>query len=465
MKRLQAALLVCVLSSGPAAFAQPPASEVQVALEPTGRLFEVDASLAQRTGLFVNEYPGFRGARLFQTGDSTFVLEITTVREGVTSRQRVPMTPAEVDVLRRDIAQRIASASPERMLDQEGRARLVGGYTALGFGFYGWAAPVAFDLEDDAAVGLYLLVGGASFFVPYAATNRAVVTQTDTDFSLYGATRGIVHGLMLRDAFDGDHTAVSDQVAVGIAALASAVEGTTFYAWSRGAVLDDGAVSSMGMLSDFGMLSAYGLAAVIDQEEDRSARAIAGLTGAGAGLFTGKALADPEVTRGDGGIQRTAMWVGAYIGGSLGNLAVGEGGGANPTILGAIAGGAGGILAGPALVRGRDFSIFQTRLVALGTIAGGLMGFGTALFGDTYDDGTAFVTSAFGAAIGFAATYGSQRGRAIEVSGLERRERTADRLTFEVSPLAIAESAMHHENGSRAHQPWVVARWAFDPAR
>ena len=50
------------------------AAEVQVALDPTGRIKVVDALLARKLGMFVDQYPGVDSARLFQLPDSSYVL-------------------------------------------------------------------------------------------------------------------------------------------------------------------------------------------------------------------------------------------------------------------------------------------------------------------------------------------------------------------------------------------------------
>jgi hypothetical protein len=196
-----ASLAVVLAVARPAAAQQ----EVQVPFDQQGRIQVLDAPTAARLGLFTDRYPGYQEARLLLLlPDSSYVLEITTVRAGQTYRERVPQTPAEVEALRRQVTDRIAARPPAALLDQEGRGALLTTTTLLGLGFYGWGIPVALNLEADQTVAaLYMLTAGGSFFVPWALTRGAVVTRGMADLAGWGATRGIVQGVVLHELIRG----------------------------------------------------------------------------------------------------------------------------------------------------------------------------------------------------------------------------------------------------------------------
>ena len=67
------------------------AQEVQVPMDESGRITEVDRDLARRLGLFLDEYPDLQVARLYELGPDSYVLELTRSRDGRTFRERVPL--------------------------------------------------------------------------------------------------------------------------------------------------------------------------------------------------------------------------------------------------------------------------------------------------------------------------------------------------------------------------------------
>ena len=94
---LRATLLALALAALPAGAA---GQEAQVPLDRDGRLMEIDRPLAQRMGLFLDDYPDLQVVRLYQLADGSYVLEVTLRRDGRVFRERVPMTADEADALR-----------------------------------------------------------------------------------------------------------------------------------------------------------------------------------------------------------------------------------------------------------------------------------------------------------------------------------------------------------------------------
>ncbi|MDP9349588.1 MAG: hypothetical protein M3P24_10705, partial [Gemmatimonadota bacterium] len=206
--------------------------EVQVPFDPAGRIEVIDARLAARLGLFVDEYPGLREVRLFQAADSSFVLEVTTTRDGRTERRRVPLSAEEARALRARVAERLADRAPTAALNQEGRTELLAQTALLGFTFYGSLVPEMLGVEDGStAVGLYLLTAGASFFGPYLLTQNQEVTQGMATLGGYGASRGILHGYLLHQLFAGGYDDSGD-AASAVAFLTGVAEGVGGYLWA-----------------------------------------------------------------------------------------------------------------------------------------------------------------------------------------------------------------------------------------
>ncbi|HEX2190517.1 MAG TPA: hypothetical protein VHG51_16530 [Longimicrobiaceae bacterium] len=427
MKRLRFLLWLAVLLP----WAAPArAQDLQVPLDERGRVEVVDAALAARLGLFQDRYPGFREARLFQAPDSSYVLEITMVRDGRTARQRVALTAEEVHELRRQVSERIAARAPGARVDQDGRYLLLGQTTLLGVGFYGWAVPYVVGAEDTGALSLYLITAGASFFLPYALTEGQPVTYGMANLSRYGATRGISHGLLLHQLLFGDPEGYTcddftcyddegdDRARAGIALLASAAEGVGGYLWARREGMAAGTANAIGTGGDFGLLGGMGVAylAGTDDVGERATAAIA-LPAAAAGIVAGHRIAARrDYTWGDADVIYTAGAVGALAGWAAADLATFD---ERPAVAAAMLGAAGGLYLGDRRVRDTDFTVGQASLNRLGAIAGGLVGLGFgALVSIEDEDPTAALTgAALGATLGYLGTYASLAPLAREQRG------------------------------------------------
>jgi hypothetical protein len=391
--------------------------EVQVALDREGRVEVVDLRLAGRLGVFVDRFPGFQEARLWiQLPDSTYILELTGVREGRRVRERRPLGTAEVEALRADMSDRIAARAPGMALEREGRPRLLGGTALLGLGFYGWAVPVMLDVDEaTTAVGLYMLTAGSAFFGPWAATRHRSVAPGTADLALYGGSRGIVHGLLAHRLMTGgdEGDAAADEDIRGEVAMAMAFSlagGIGGYAWARDRGLDMGTTRTIGMAGDFGMLQGLGLAVLTDVSD--GAGAALALAGAAGGVALGPPLARRrDYSVGDVTALSTAGYLGGYAGLALVDMFQVDHD--QWYAAGAMAGNAAGLFVGDRLVRRTEFTPGQGWLVALGTVAGGAVGLGGAylLVGDDDDhedpSRVYFAASTLGAVAGYGVTFRS----------------------------------------------------------
>lgn len=433
------ALVVALVGGAGRASAQ----EVQVPLDEAGRVQVVDARLASRLGLFVQRYAGFREARLFQAPDSSFVLEVTTELRGQTARERVPLSAEEVATLRKDVSARLAERAPDAALDQEGRYLLLGQTTLLGLGFYGWALPYMLDSGDTGSAGLYLLTAGASFFVPYALTEGKTVSFSAANLSRYGASRGIVHGLLLNRLIVGreshqvcyydvcsDYTESNDRAAVGFALLTSVAEGVAGYYWAKNERMTAGTANTIAGGGDMGLLWGLGAAYLAGSDDigDRATAAIA-LPTVAAGVAAGHWLAARrDYTWGDADVMYTAGALGALSGAAL--VAAGDGS-EKVAVASAMAGSALGVYLSDRLVRETDFTVGQAVLNRLGTLAGALAGASLGVLTENARVGA--VGAAAGGIAGFAATYHTLAPSARE----QRGERMSGNWQLRLSPEAL----------------------------
>jgi hypothetical protein len=337
-------------------------------------------------------------------------------------RVRLPLSAQEAFEFRQKVTERIEQEKPRAVLDQEGRAKLLGGTLALSLGYYGWAAPVTFDIDDGRAfAAMYMLTSGAGFFIPLYGTRDIPVTDAAATLALYGGTRGIVHGMFLYIMAKGEDA--SGRGIVGFGMLGSLSEAMTFFSLADRSNMSAGTAEVIGIGGDFGIgwgLGAAHLADFFDQDRERS---IAGslLLGSAAGLVGGKMLANRQpYTRGDAYVLRGVGILGAYIPLAVVDMAEPDDGKAYTaaSMLGSVI----GLGLGHRLVRGKDFTTGQGTLINLSELAGGLVGLGVAYLvsSDADDDNSALylTSSALGATGGFLLLYRSfaRRAEAYEKS-------------------------------------------------
>ncbi len=413
--------LLLVLCAGRAG-----AQEVQVPLDEAGRVQVVDRRLAQRLALWVDEYPGFQEARLFQASDSAFSLEVSYLRDGRLTRERLPRSAAEVSDLRSRVAALLESRAgldESGGVDQAGRYLLLGQSTLAGIAFYGWALPLALGVDDaSSASGLYLLTSGASFFLPFALTANRPVTFGMANLSRYGLTRGIFHGVLLHNLIRGEEEhefrCLQDDPCfyednddfergrLGGALLMSVAEGVGGYLWARNERMSAGTANTLVAGGDLGLFWGLGAAVVAgtDHINERSSAAIALPVAAGAILGAHRLAQRRDYTWGDADVLYTGGAVGALAGVAVADL-IGD---VDDEKLGwgvAVLGSAAGAYLADGLVSRTDFSVGQATLNRLGALAGGLAG---ASLGALADDETVALTgAALGAAAGYILTYAS----------------------------------------------------------
>jgi hypothetical protein len=441
--RIAAVFCLTVLAATPLR-----AQDTQVPLDEGGRVQTANLALARQLGLWVDEYPGFQEARLFRSADSSFVLEITSSLQGQTSRQRIPLSAQEVATLRRTVSSRLAQRAPMTGTDQRGRYLLLGQTTAAGALFYGWAVPYVLKTNDAASAGLYLVTTSASFFLPFVLTQNQPVSYGMANLSRYGITRGAAHGLLLHNLllqtgskqiceFDvcyeegGDH----DRNRAALAMLGSVAEGVGGYLWARGEEMNAGTASSIELGGDLGLLWGLGTAYLLGTDDigERTTAAVA-LPAAAAGLVLGHRLAARrDFVWGDVDVLYTAAALGAFVGGSA--IALVDEDAERPIVTAAMLGGAAGVYVADRLVKDTDFTVGQSTLNRLGTLAGGLAG---ASLGVMAQDGkVALAGGAVGGVLGFAVTY-----RMLAPAARNQRGEELSSLKVHFTPSSLLAAAM-----------------------
>ncbi len=293
---------------------------------------------------------------------------------------------------------------------RDGRYVLLGSVSLLGLGLYGPTLPVLAEPgSGQAAVGLYMLGAGGSFFAAYLATRDAPVSWGTTEAWVHGSTRGILHGLGVLVLVGGDDN--NEKAILAGMSVGSLLEGTASAIWASSTNASAGLASAMSLGSDATGLVGMGLAlTAVGGDISGRQLAAAGLLGSGAGYVLGHLYgAHRTPTWGDGEVLRAAGMLGAYA--AAVPLVLGDVDNDHVFAGALVAGGVAGLALGDRLLAGRDFSPGQGVMVELSTLAGSLVGAGLGYMvapddavSDTADK--VLATSALlGGAAGFALAY------------------------------------------------------------
>ena len=370
-----------MMASAPAVHAQ--VRELPVAFDSTGKVDVITPPLAARLSLDAAVWPvtgDYLDARLYSLEDATrsFVL---VVRRPQGTIERFPLDATRRAQLAGAVARGIALAqlrmgpdSAPMMVSEPVRGLYVVNQTALGAFLYG---PAAAAITEDPAAGTaaYLLVAGGTFFLANNITKSKPVSRAQNHLSWHGALKGAAAANLALYALEGENEA-SDRSAAAVT-LAGGVAGNvagfilgkpmtdaeahgTSYGITVAALMATGLIGSAGLFDDEG-----------------SSRVGAGLViGAGTlGYPLGRRYvrrASYNVTAGDVGTLLPASYLGAAVAAiPLVDSNVSEE--AASAII--TAGYAIGLIAGDRfLVRSFDHTVAESRLLQLGTLAGGLIG-------------------------------------------------------------------------------------------
>jgi len=394
------------------------AQDTQVPVDQDSTVYSIEPSLRDAAALFP-DVTGFEGAELYRMKDGGYELVVRFRAQGRTRRERRSLSTEEVRTLRTQVSRALEEQAREgtRPFTQEGRYGLTAATTIHGFA-EGGLLTGALGAEGSGAATLVLVGGATGFFVPLFATQGTRVTEGEADATFYGGLQGYAHAAQLAALVAGDDA--DGRGTAGLAALMGAAEGTAGYLAAR---RNDWTGGHAEMITYTGITgNVLGLAvgaAVLGEEEPGNGegrpRVLGGtsLLGSLAGLYLGHRLGRTDrYTEGDARIYFQTAAQGANLMGSF--LSVDAFPDARPSSLlltGATA--AGGLL-GRRLVRDRNFTGTQGNLVALGSVAGSLLGLAVTL---ESDETASAIAQSLGSAAGFGVTYGLLEGEARRQAG------------------------------------------------
>lgn len=419
-------LLLFFACSNQSIFAQ----ELLVNIIPQADIQVLDEKKGARTYL-ADEYPGFTEARLYLMTDSSYALEIFYVKDKQLFKERKYLSADEVVTFRERLYNQYFHGYTQKEFDQSGRSLLLTGSSVIGLGYYGYALPLSLSVEDEKTfLALYMLSSGAGFFVPFATTKNVEVTRAQASMTLWGQSRGIYHGITLSH---GLLNAPEPEPVLGMGIATSILEGFLNFQLADNWKFNAGDASVYQMGGDMGAIGGLLVADAFNLYQQEYARGVllTSLAGSVAGLAGGKYLADTrQYTVGDAIFLRSSVVLGSHISVSLVNLF--QPGKSKPYTLGALIGGtAGGILGGRYL-KGKDYTTGQGILIAVGQLAGGLLGFGIGYLvaSDPSDSEILLISSAIGAGGGFALL-------SSQFTPKKRKETTDVNLNINLNPLGF----------------------------
>ncbi len=383
------------------------AQEVQVPIDEEGKIKVIDRELERELNLFP-EYENFQKAWIFKVSDTLYTLEVFYQSKGELLKSRFLLSKEKFDNFRHKVTQRKKALFPRMALNQEGRVELLVGTTVLSLGYYGWAVPLICDVEDSKElVALYMLTGGSGFFIPFWMTENIPVSYAESRLSVYGGTRGILHGILFSNLFYGK--GVEERRAVAAGMVGSLLEGTTGFVIAHKFKMSSGIAEVISVGGDFGLGIGWGTTILADFSNESRPSALIKLLGSAGGLFFGKILSNTqEYTKGDAGVLRAMGLLGAYTPLAIVDALEVD----NDKIYTAVSmvGSLIGLGLGNNIVKGKDFTTAQGSLVTLSSFAGGLFGAGLGYVASGSISGVRlstllFTSSAFGAAGGFWLSY------------------------------------------------------------
>lgn len=387
------------------------AQDRQVPVDQDSTVYSLTPDLREALGLFP-EVSGYQGAELYR-GEEDFELVIRFEQNGQVRRERRSLSVADVRELRREVTKALGTVGEQRSFTQEGRYGLIAATTFHGL-VEGGLIVGAIGEEEGNAGSIVLASGAAGFFFPLLATRRVRVTEGEADMTFYGGAQGYAHAaqtasLLLGSDADGRFTA-------GLAAVFGAVEGTAGYLVARRNNWSGGHAEMVSFTGLGGNLIGLGLGAALvedpgqTEEFGQENRILSGMSMVGslAGIYLGHRMGRTgRYTEGDARVYLQGALQGVNLMGSF--LALGEVQTRATALLLTGSGTAGGLL-GRWMVQDRDFTGTEGNLIALGSVAGSLLGLAFTA-GDSTED-SAVIAQSLGAATGFGITYAVLEGEA-----------------------------------------------------
>lgn len=448
------------------------AQEKQVPFFPEQEIMTIDRGYAKKISFFT-DYDEFVEARLFLTPDGTYAVEIYYEQNDLLLKDRLVMNEAEKEMYLEGMLQQYAEQVSERtgatsgddtseeeikVLNQKGRSTMLVMNTIGGLGYYGFALPITLQAEDEKLiVGMYMLASGASFYIPYRITMNQDVTLAQASLNFYGISRGVMHGMFLGELIskeprwddysspgmteferieaEKDYRDANERrssALFGMGMVGSITGGIAGFKLADRWDYDGGSTSIFQMWGDLGTISGLLMSDVFDFY-DRSELDVAfGTTilTSFLGMAGGKFFGDTrDYTLGDAIVYRSTVAMTtlplitivdyfnpddetAYTAAGLAGIA------------------AGGYL-GWRATRDLDFETSDGVFVALGELAGGLLGLGLGyLIAPDFESEILLTSATLGAVGGYGLMYSGMKKNAI-------RLRSDLDIDFRLNPMGL----------------------------
>lgn len=402
------------------------AQEIQMPV--CGKIQVITPQMAANTDFF-GAYPGFRQATVYQTQDSTLVIEILYQKDGSIFKERKPISREIIDAICSQInIKPVEEAINDDDVDRDGRRKIIASTMAYSLAYYAWAIPTAFNAESGKAyTASYLLLGSAGFFVPLIATEEGSFTKGMAKGYTYGCFLGAGHGLSLGALASGgyDHNAI-----LGVSTVVSIGEGLIGLNYARKNRLDRAQMRTIGSLGTWGFTYGLGIPSMWENSDDLvvagSSIAVSAL-GIGLGDHFAKKLkpADGDVT-----VINSMGLLGGAISSTIVYTFAGDEGSSAAYVGGAILGSLTGITLGLNKTSKINYTRSEGNLIILGEIAGGLIGGGLVALMEADDVPAVWIITAglFG---GFAFSDQAVKQRKAKTNNLGLN------LSFDINPVAF----------------------------
>lgn len=402
--------------------------EINIPADTAKKIFVITSEISDKLGIF-KEYENLQEARLFKLNDSIYYLEINYKKEDLLIKNRISFNQWQLDSFRLDFTDKLLKMNLVKDKDQEGRLPLIITSTVIGLGFWGWALPITFEVDNTAVfTGLYLLTAGSSFAIPYFLTANSDIPKAVGTFSSWGAIAGIYHGLFLFDLVNGGITNAPSSSIIGTMLFSSISEMLTTYSISKSQNFTSGKSSTLISTSILGTFLGFALTDFFDFYETPRLWSGVTLGTTGLGYLLGDYLTKKQsYSEGDALVLTASGMLGAALPISI--VALAEPSSSKPFSLYGAFGACLGLWLGDFLTSPVDFESSYGDYIMLGTFGGGLIGAGIGLIITSNDESRKSIPlfGTIGGMAGFSALYFSFKGKAAKAS--------MTNINFEINPF------------------------------
>jgi len=218
-----------------------------IPIDSTNNIKVIDKKLEKSLNLFP-EYSNFEEAKLFQKGDTSYILEIYYVDKGELVKDRKDISYSQLTELREKIRGVILSKSLKLNINQEGRPLFIGGITGLSI-YYGAGLMKNSKASGYARDAIIPLTVGAGFFTPFFLTMNKEVMKGMSYLAIGSGGLGIIYGEALNNIVGIPWSKPEQYILPTITSLSGLVGG---YYYAKFKKISEGKAKSIVYLSGLG---------------------------------------------------------------------------------------------------------------------------------------------------------------------------------------------------------------------